>query len=471
MKKMLDWLTYLLWGSEIVFLAASTPHIATYFQHFDNPTTLPEQIYSWLVGYGLALTLDGVTFVVLMSLVVAITCRRPWWLTTFLVFALLLISALSWFINWQYDIVFSSSMFASADHIQVHAWSMNTSIGNLNPLIGGAFPFLSVLYALVAKALEVDESVLTKTAMTPEQFENEKKRIEQEQQLKTLKASYRDGKGLLSLAQETVMGKSRDANELLNLSLSYLRNARDLLVSESEERALQVLSGHLKIGAKAALPLLIEARSIIDKEDNEARIRQEKADREAEIERARLEQEARIRQEKADREAEIERARLEQEAETERARLAHEATLEQARLENEATLARLQAEREEREMLAREAHEERMRQEKADREERERLSNPELEASKSQARAEQDSLLDGLQGNDTVSLETASAYLGYEVRYITRLRNEGKLKHAPRREDRITVASLRAYPVNHRRRVSSNGHIERDTDPLQLPAL
>jgi len=206
MKKMLDWLMYLLWGSEIVFLAASTPHIATYFEHFDNPTDLWGAVYAWIVGYGLAFTIDGVTFVVLMSLVIAIKYRRPWWLTAFLTLSLLLISGLSWFINWQYDIVFGSSTFARADSIQVNMWFTHTSVGSLNPLIGGAFPLLSVLYALVAKALEVDESALTKAAMTPEQFASEKLRLQQEQELKTLKASGWNGKGLLASAKERLIG-------------------------------------------------------------------------------------------------------------------------------------------------------------------------------------------------------------------------------------------------------------------------
>src|SRR5256885_6999972 len=63
MKKMLDWLTHLLWISEGFFLAASTPHIATYFAHFDNPTDFWGTIYAWGVGYGLALTIDGVSIV------------------------------------------------------------------------------------------------------------------------------------------------------------------------------------------------------------------------------------------------------------------------------------------------------------------------------------------------------------------------------------------------------------------------
>lgn len=208
MNKMLNWLSYLLWTSEIVFLAASTPHIATYFEHFDNPTDLWGQIYSWIVGYGLALTIDGVSFVVLMSVVVAVKYRRSAWLTAFLVFALLLISSLSWFINWQYDIVFSSQTFAKADQIQIHTMWNTTNIGSLNPLIGGAFPLLGVLYALVAKALEVDESALSKKALTEEQFENEKRRLQQERELKSLKASGWDGKGILTSAKERLIGTS-----------------------------------------------------------------------------------------------------------------------------------------------------------------------------------------------------------------------------------------------------------------------
>lgn len=208
MKKILDWLTWLLWTSEIVFLSASTPHIATYFYHFDNPTNFWSQVYAWSVGYGLALTLDGVSFVILMSLVVAIRYKRPMWLTSFLILALLVISSLSWFINWQYDLVFRSNTFAIADNVKVHVPFIHTTIGSLNPIIGGAFPFLSVLYALVAKALEVDESELVKSAMTSEQFEAEKRRIRQEQELKSLKASGRNGKGLVTSTKEFFMGTS-----------------------------------------------------------------------------------------------------------------------------------------------------------------------------------------------------------------------------------------------------------------------
>jgi Membrane protein involved in colicin uptake len=480
---MLDWLTWLLWTSEIVFLAASTPHIATYFEHFDNPTTFWGNVYSWLVGYGLALTIDGVTFVVLMSLVVAIKFRRPWWLTSFLVFALLLISSLSWFINWQYDLVFSSSTFASADSIQVHAWALNTSIGNLNPLIGGAFPLLSVLYALVAKALEVDESALIKTALTPEQFESEKQRLIQEQELKDLKASHKSGKGLLSVAKETLIGQEKSPDELLESGLPLLREARDLLLIESQEQALQALSGHLKISNKQALPLLIEARSIIAREDHEQAMAQLKAENEERERLSRRAEEECITREKLAEQERLERERREQEAAMERARLDHEQAMTRLQIESEERERQEQADREaemERTRLAQQAEIERAKAERdvrlaqlqADREERERQEQAKQDALKIKVQQEQADLLNGLTGRSTVSLEEAAAILEYDTRYIVRLRNEGKLKHAARRDDQITVASIRAYQANHKRRnVSSNGHSSGDTDPLGMPVL
>lgn len=473
---MLDWLTWLLWTSEIVFLAASTPHIATYFEHFDNPTTFRGNVYSWLVGYGLALTIDGVTFVVLMSLVVAIKYRRPWWLTSFLVFSLLLISSLSWFINWQYDVVFSSHTFASADSIQVHAWALNTSIGNLNPLIGGAFPLLSVLYALVAKALEVDESDLVKTALTSEQFESEKQRLIQEQELKALKASHKSGKGLLSVAKETLIGQERSFDELLETALPLLREARDLLLIESQEQALQAISGHLKISNKQALPLLIEARSIIAKEDHEQAMAQLKAENEEREKQVRLAEEERLSQERREQEAAMERTRLDHEQAMARLQVEREQRERQEQADRETEMERLRLEQEAAIERARLDHEQAMAYLQAEREEREKQERLEQEALRAKAIQEQTDLLNGLTGRSTVSLEEAASILEYDTRYIVRLRNEGKLKHSPRRDDQITVASIRAYQATHKRRkdpvgVTSNGHSSGDTDPLGFPAL
>ncbi len=509
MQKMLDWLTRFIWISEIIFLAASTPHIATYFAHFDNPTNFLSTVYAWGVGYGLALLIDGVSFIVLMSMMFSVKYRRPKWLIGFLIFAMVLVSTLSWFINWQYNIVFSSSVFAAADKIEVFN---GTTIGSLNPIIGGAFPFLSVLYALVAKAIEVDEGEMNKTALTPEQFEMEKIRIAQEQELRTLRNAQRSGKGLLSIAQETVMGRSSDPEELLNRTLSFLRDARNLLPTDQEERALQALSVHLNLRVKAVQPLLIQARSIIEREEHEASIRQAKLEHEESMKRAKREEEERLareqaeheeslrlakteeeerkRREQEEREASIRREQAEREERMERLRLEHEALIAKTKAEENERIARIQAEKEERLRLAkleeetrlraeREAEEERLKREQAEKEERLRQARLSREEQR-QTSGLEEGLLKGLRGNDTVSIEQAALVLGHEdTRYVVRLRNDDTLKHKPKREDLITVASLRAYMASHKKRTptteklkaTSNGHSEEVITPDEYPEI
>ena len=480
MKKMLDWLTRFIWVSEVIFLAASTPHIATYYAHFDNPTDFVGTIYAWGVGYGLALLIDGVSFVVLMSMMFSVKYRRPGWLIGILIGALILISTLSWYINWQYDIVFSSTTFANADKIVV--WS-GVTVGSLNPIIGGAFPFLSILYAFVAKAIEVDDEQVNKSAMSPEAFEMEKIRIAQEQELRTLRSAGRSGKGLLSIAKDSVMGKSSDPEALLNRVLSYLQDARDLVPVEQEERALDILVAHLETKPKIVLPLLVQARSIIEREEEQERNRlliEEEARRnialiEEQQERERVAREEEARRNRALIEEEERRNRQLRIEEEERLALIaaeKEERIERLRLEHEAAMAKLQAEKEEREHLERIALEQHKRQAKETNGRSVRQPKERTTEVKS---------LDGLKGDDTVTLEEAAQMLGYDdTRYVARLCTQGKLKHRPNREDLITVASLRAYLATHKRRTpttdklkaqSSNGHAKETIKLDEFPDI
>jgi hypothetical protein len=59
--------------------------------------------------------------------------------------------------------------------------------------------------------------------------------------------------------------------------------------------------------------------------------------------------------------------------------------------------------------------------------------------------------LAGLSGRATLPLETAAEIIGCEVKHVQALRNQGKLKHAPRARDMITVASIKNY-LNLRRK-------------------
>jgi hypothetical protein len=271
----------------------------------------------------------------------------------------------------------------------------------------------------------------------------EKLRIAQEQELKTLRNAQRSGKGLLSIAQETVMGRSTDAEELLNRTLSFLRDARNLLEADQEEQALQALSVYLKVRVKEVQPLFIQARSIIEREEHEESLRRARLEEEERLRLAREEREERLRREQAEREERLERLRLE-----------HEAFIAKTKAEENERLARIQAEKEERLRQEREAEEERLRNEQAEKEERLRQVRLRQEEQRiSQSNGSEEGLLKGLQGSDTVTVEQASQVLGHEdTRYVVRLRNEGTLKHKPKREDLITVASLRAYLAKHPKR-------------------
>lgn len=69
MEKTFDtWFSRFMWGTDIVFLAASTPHIAAWYAHFDNPTDIWSSVYAWAVGFGLAIAIDGVSLMLLFAL-------------------------------------------------------------------------------------------------------------------------------------------------------------------------------------------------------------------------------------------------------------------------------------------------------------------------------------------------------------------------------------------------------------------
>jgi len=222
---------------------------------------------------------------------------------------------------------------------------------------------------------------------------------------------------------------------------------------------------------KAVQPLLIQARSIIEREEHEASTRQAKLEQEERLRQAKLEEEARLAREQAEHEESI---RREQEIREERIRheqAEREANLERLRLEHEERMARLQAEQEERIRLAKLEEEERLRQ----------IRKPKETQRTSQDDGSEESLLKGLQGKDTVTVEQAAQVLGHEdTRYVVRLRNEGTLKHKPKHEDLITVASLRAYLATHKRRTPttekleasrSNGHAKETVTPDEYPEI
>lgn len=134
------------WCGYAVFLAASIPHIATYFRHFDPMNTSSDTFY-WIIGYALALVIDISDVLVSIAVIKAqangARTRDLFGYWLFIGF----ITALSWMINWQYNVVFGSSQFHVVDVYTVFGLF---TIGQLNPVIGSAFQLLLLVYTGMA---------------------------------------------------------------------------------------------------------------------------------------------------------------------------------------------------------------------------------------------------------------------------------------------------------------------------------
>lgn len=195
------WFSRFMWSTDIILLVASMPHIAAWFAHFDAPTDFWSGIYAWGVGFGLALAIDGVSFMLLLALTRMIKQgkRKNGGVMFGLLAFMALIAALSWFINIQYNIEFASNAFAKADSVSLYGW---TTVGGINPIIGGAFPVLMLAYALVAKAMQTE--VKTVAAYSDEDFQQKLKRIQQEKELKAASK----GAGFWEKAKEAKQGFS-----------------------------------------------------------------------------------------------------------------------------------------------------------------------------------------------------------------------------------------------------------------------
>ncbi len=161
------------WFGYGVFLLASIPHIAAYFRHFDpNTANWVEDYAYWGVAIFLAVVIDVSD--VLVSIAVMKEMSRGtkhremagYW--AFIVF----IMALSWFFNWQYNLVFGTQTFAAADKVDIMGWF---TVGQINPVIGSAFQLLLLIYTGMAHKFAHKPEVKTAAQLQEEADEMEAK--------------------------------------------------------------------------------------------------------------------------------------------------------------------------------------------------------------------------------------------------------------------------------------------------------
>lgn len=158
------------WFGFVVFLSASIPHLAAYYRHFDPNATGWTDTANWTIGYLIAIVIDVTDVLVSIAVLKEInrgTKKRHllgYWV--FIVFVM----ALSWLVNWQYNIVYQTNAFAKAESIQI----FGVLVGSVNPVIGSAFQLLLLVYT--AMAHKFAEKPVQKTA---EQLRQEADELEQ----------------------------------------------------------------------------------------------------------------------------------------------------------------------------------------------------------------------------------------------------------------------------------------------------
>src|SRR6266487_2673878 len=127
------------WCGYGVFLLASIPHIAAYFRHFDPSATGLEDLFWWIIAYALAVVIDLsdvlISIAVMRAMTRGETFRQLWSFWSFICF----IMTLSWFFNWQYNVVNRTHAFAAVDSQLIFDW---ITVGTINPVIWSAFQVL-----------------------------------------------------------------------------------------------------------------------------------------------------------------------------------------------------------------------------------------------------------------------------------------------------------------------------------------
>ncbi len=153
------------------FLGASIPHIAYFFRSFD-PIGGPEDRYWWAIAYAIAIGIDMTDF--LLSMNVARLHRNKAsrqvlfnrWLF------IIGITSFSWFVNWEYNVQFSSSMLSKVAEVSLFGM---LRVGDLNPVLASMFQVLSIAYTSMAESLAVKTVEKTAEELEAEADERERK--------------------------------------------------------------------------------------------------------------------------------------------------------------------------------------------------------------------------------------------------------------------------------------------------------
>lgn len=267
----------------VAFMVASIRHVATFFNNFEpNNDNL-------LGSYFLAGAFD-ITALVTTIGVMFFRKSMPAWVFWVVWMFIAAIAIYSYIINLEYASHYQDTTLLLQptgattpildSHGNVHyvaVMQINRTLQYVNPFLASGFTIFSLIYSVIAEFFGTKPPT-AEELLARKQYLEETSGIQEE--IQKLEAKGKKDNAIGAFGKEALgfVGKQADnrkarmesrRNELLNATVDYLRDARELLDKDQEKRAISALSTFLKIKQKEALPLLIAARSRMTKEEEE----------------------------------------------------------------------------------------------------------------------------------------------------------------------------------------------------------
>lgn len=246
------------WFGYAVFLSASIPHIAAYFRHFDpNTQDVWQNGFYWTIAVLLAVVIDVSDVLVSIAVMRAQANGAKFKDTYGFWLFIVLIMALSWLFNWQYNVVFQSADFRTVDAYQIAG--SNLTVGQINPILGSAFQLLLLVYTGMAhkfsqKPIERTLQELIAEANEAEQRAQYLARIDMVKRAESSRkwqARFEEIRQVKDEAIKTIKGQDEEASEDTKMPDEISPEA---VVVESESSTLMEVAGEVHNSPEMEVP-------------------------------------------------------------------------------------------------------------------------------------------------------------------------------------------------------------------------
>jgi len=225
--------------------------VAYFFRAFEPQATAGQDpLFYWGIAYALAVSID--VMIVLLSVTVAqLKHQRVGRGTILSIWAfILLLTGLSWFINWQYARQFSSAMLNQVAGTHLNLYFFSPNVGQIDPVIASMFQVFAIAYTYIADKIAMSKP---KTAAELKQeTDEEEARVKELARLEDIRKRRRQQRVAAMVGtiqhlstQVQSMHATPDDPETLQRVLQFFREMPHLLQPEQAVLADRLLKEFL----------------------------------------------------------------------------------------------------------------------------------------------------------------------------------------------------------------------------------